>query len=171
MRQADNRIQFRASVRLLAFLARRAGQDDPVSPDIQAKTDLDTLQALMVAELRRITLTIGEARLLAELTEGRQPAAGTAMLYVECRHALIASELHTPAPGNQNASGINAEALLAKLERLGPAADFAICDALASWRARNLEPTPEGFTQAGLRINTSAMANQPRHAAPGATAA
>jgi hypothetical protein len=168
MRQADNRIQFRASVRLRAFLARRAGKDDPVSLDIQAKTDLDALQALISAELRRIPLTTWEAQLLAGLIDGRQPTAGTAVLYVECRDALATAEPHAPGPGHQNAG---AGALLAKLERLGPAADFALCDALASWRARNLEPTAEGFTQAGLRISAGAAASLPGHPVPGATAA
>jgi hypothetical protein len=171
MRRADNRIQFRASDRLRAFLARRAGQDDPVSPDIQAKTDLDALQALISAELRRIPLTTWEAQLLAGLVDGRQPTPGTAVLYVECRDALAAAEPHAPGPGHQNAGGITAGALLAKLERLGPAADFALCDALASWRARNLEPTAEGFTQAGLRISAGAAASLPGHLVPGATAA
>jgi hypothetical protein len=162
MRQADNRIQFRASPRVMAFLERRAGEHDMSSRHIQASADVDTLQALIAAELRRIPLSVSEALFLADLVDGRQPAPGTAMLYVEGRHALGVARADMAVPGAQSGQA-DIAALLGKLERLGPAADFALCDALASWKARDLKPTAEGFAQAGLRITS---ATRPRTVRP-----
>ena len=163
----DDRLQFRPGSALLASLELRARQHGLSSPDIQAKTDLGTLQALLDAELRRIPLTVAEALFLADLVDGRQPVAGAPMLYAECRHALGDPRMGT---GRQPQGALNPEALLARLERLGPAADFALCEALAGWRASQLDPTAEGLTQAGLRV-TNAAASHPGETAAGETAA
>jgi hypothetical protein len=153
MTRPDDRIQFRPGAAMLASLACRASLHDLSSPDVQAKADLDTMQKLTAAELRRITLTVAEAVFLASLVEGRHPVPGTPMLYLECRHALSDTRADTDGAGT-----INGGALLARLERLGPAADFFLCDALAGWQARKLDATAEGFTQAGLRIEATAAA-------------
>ena len=170
MRHVDNRIQFRASPRMLAFLERRGGGHDIRSRHTQASADVDTLQALIAAELRRIPLSVGEALLLADLVDGRLPAPGTAMLYVECRDALSIAGPEMAGPSARSGAAVDIAALLAKLERLGPAADFALCDALAAWRARGLEPTREGFAQAGLRITPASARPRPARTKPGAAA-
>ncbi len=74
--------------------------------------------------------------------------------YAECRQAFqLAREIAEQTPSGQWWS-ISEDALLAKLERLGPAADLALEDAIARWHAHHFDATPDGFAKAGLRIIT-----------------
>lgn len=63
--------------------------------------------------------------------------------------------------------GISEEILLAKLQRLGPAADLALEDAIARWHASRLEATLEGFGRAGLRIISPPPGHPGEHARDG----
>ena len=151
MSRPDNRVQFRRSKAITAFLERRGPADDAPSQAIRARDDLLALDALLAAELQDMPLATAEAAFLADVVNGRWPKPGRAGLYIECRRAL-----HRPGL-TAAAQPFDPTVLLAKLELLGPAADFAISEALAIWRARGLLPTAGGFRQAGLRIDDRGM--------------
>lgn len=147
MRRLDNRVQFRLTEAIATFLARRGPGDDVPSADLRARDDLLALQGLLSAELQQVRLTSAEAAFLADVVDGRWPKPGPVVLHSECRRALR-------RPGRApDAHSFDQALLLAKLEPLGPAADFALCEALAIWAARRLPPTTDGFSQAGLRID------------------
>jgi len=115
----------------------------------EARDELGTWRAVMAGELARVRLTLGEARLLADALAGQQPAHGATraaepVCYARC-HDLL-----TRGTGDQYE--ITEDRLLAKLQLLGPAADIALEDAFARWRAVGGDPTRDGFTRAGLLI-------------------
>lgn len=147
MSRLDNRVQFRLTEAIAAFLARRRPGDDATSADLRARDDLLDLQALLAAELQEVRVTTAEAVFLADVVAGRWPKAGTVVLHGECLRALR-------RPGRPaTVHAVDPVMLLAKLEPLGPATDFALCEALAIWVARGLPPTTDGFSQAGLHID------------------
>ena len=127
------------------------------SADLQARAEIEIWRAVMAAELRRIPLTFAEASCLAGILKGHRPTRGPVsasigVCYAECEQAFrLAREIADQGPAG-TWRGISEEVLLAKLQRLGPAADLALEDAIARWHHHRFEATPEGFEQAGLRI-------------------
>lgn len=154
--RAETRIQFRAGDQLFAFLALRALRMGTSSADLQARAEIEIWRAVMAAELRRIPLTVAEASSLAGILKGHRPTCGPVsasigVCYAECEQAFrLAREIADQGPAGM--WGISGEMLLAKLQRLGPAADLALEDAIARWHDHRFEATPDGFGQAGLRI-------------------
>lgn len=155
----ETRIQFRAGDPLFAFLALRSLRMGTASADLQARAEIEIWRSVMAAELRRIPLTLAEASCLAGILKGhpltRGPvSASIPVCYAECRQAFelardIAGETDS---GQWWGKAFSEDALLAKLQRLGPAADVALEDAIAYWHHRQFDPTPDGFARAGLRI-------------------
>lgn len=150
------RIQFRAG-ELFAFLALRAVRMGTPSADLQARTEIEIWREVMAAELRRIPLTLAEASCLAGILKGHPPSrrlvsASIGICYAECEQAFrLAREIPGQAP-SARWRGVSEDVLLARLQRLGPAADLALEDAIARWHTQRFEATPEGFERAGLRI-------------------
>lgn len=156
--RTETRIQYRAGDQLFAFLALRAIRMGTSTPDIQARVEVEIWRAVMAAELRRIPLTLAEATCLAGILKGHPPSRGPVsssipVCYAECQQAF---EMATETPGETPYGaryGVSEATLLAKLRRLGPAADLALEDAVARWHAHpDHDPGPDGFAQAGLRI-------------------
>ncbi len=157
--RTETRIQFRAGDQLFAFLALRAMRMDTSSPDIQARVEIEIWRSVMAAELRRIPLTLAEASCLAGILKGHPPARGPVsssigVCYAECQQAFQLATDIAEQTGYGKWWGISEGTLLAKLQRLGPAADLALADAIARWHAHRFAATPEGFAEAGLRIIT-----------------
>jgi hypothetical protein len=155
--RVETRIQFRAGDKLFAFLALRAARTGTPSADLQARAEIEIWREVMATELRRIPLTLGEASCLAGILKGHRPSRGPVsasigICYAECEQAFrLAREIADQAPAG-TWWGISEDVLLAKLQRLGPAADLALEDAIARWHDRHFEATADGFGQAGLRI-------------------
>jgi hypothetical protein len=153
----ETRIQFRAGDRLFAFLAPRSLRMGTRSADLQARTEIEIWRDVMRAELRTIPLTVAEASCLAAVLKGHSPSrhpspSALGICYAECEQVFrLAQDL--PA-GSQPWPGVSQDTLLAKLRRLGPAADLALEDAIADWHAphRKGTATADGFTEVGLRI-------------------
>ena len=154
---AGYRVQFRASAQLHAFLVLRAIRAGSI--DLQARAELETWRAVLAAERRRIRLTLAEASCVADVLSGHLITHGTVLMaggagvcYAECHDAFRLSR-EAGEPGYGAKWGISEDELLAKLQRLGPAADLALEDAIARWWGRkHPEPTVEGFAEVGLRV-------------------
>jgi hypothetical protein len=153
----ETRIQFRAGDQLFAFLAGRSLRMGTRSADLQARAEIETWRDVMAAELRRVPLTVGEANCLASILKGHRPSSGPAsasigVCYAEAEQAFhLAREIAERAPAGKW-WGIDEDALLDRLRRLGPAADLALQDAIAHWHGRRFDATAGGFEAAGLRI-------------------
>ncbi len=155
--RVETRIQFRASDQLSAFLDDRAALMGMPSADLQARAEIETWRDVMAAELRRILLTLAEASCLASILKGHKPTRGPVSAsigtcYAEADQAFRLTREVTERGATGKWWGISEDVLLAKLRRLGPAADRALEDAFARWHERHYEATPEGFERAGLRI-------------------
>jgi hypothetical protein len=153
----ETRIQFRAGGRLFAFLSLRALRMGTRSADLQARTEIEIWRDVMRAELRTIPLTVAEASCLAGILKDHSPSRHPSpsvlgICYAECEQAFQLA--HDIPGGGQPWPDVNQDTLLAKLRRLGPAADLALEDAIADWHAphRKGTATADGFTEVGLRI-------------------
>jgi hypothetical protein len=153
----ETRIQFRAGGQLFAFLGLRSLRMGTPSPDLQARAEIEIWREVMTAELRRIPLTLAEASCLADVLKGHRPSRGPVsasigICYAECEQAFrLAQEIADQTPAGPW-WGVREEVLLAKLQRLGPAADLALEDAIARWHDHHFDATLEGFERAGLRM-------------------
>lgn len=146
----DNRIQVRLDDDLAGWLRQRADMSRTGrSMDMQAREDLGLLREVIETELRRIRLTLQQARCLADVLNGTiiDSAVGTSLglAYAECYDAFRLAREGSPAPdlssyGAKHApDGTDPEKweqdLLVLLGRLGPAADYALRFAIARWWA------------------------------------
>jgi hypothetical protein len=155
---ADSRVHVRLGEEMIGWLTSRAGRMHAGSPHQQARAELGLWRAVLEAELRRLRLTLPQARCVADVLGGTvldaAIAAGAGLAYGECFDAF---RLARTGPGGEAASygakhGIKEEELLTYLAGLGPAADHALRDAIARWWAAGADDTVAGFTATGLRI-------------------
>lgn len=169
----DGRVQFR-DVELAGWLRdrakrmpftrdRRSTDGSPVNG--QAKAELTLWRMALEAELGRIRITLAQASCIADvLNVGVLEAALGAPLglaYAECYDAFRFARTG-PAPdvssygakwGPEDGDPAKWEQeLLELLGALGPAADFALRDAISRWWKSDGEPTVEGFAAVGLRV-------------------
>ena len=119
---------------------------DTSSLDIQARVEMEIWRAVMAAELRRIPLTLAEASCLAAILEGHPPARGPVSssigtCYAECHQAFHLARETPGEPTYAARWGVSEGTLLARLQRLGPAADLALEDAIARWHGDHSDPT------------------------------
>lgn len=166
----ETRIQYRAGEQLFAFLVRRAIRMGTSSPDLQARAEVEIWRAVMAAELRRIPLTLAEATCLASILQGHRPSRGPVsasipICYAECHQAFQLARENADETQSGRRWGVSEDMLLGKLQRLGAATDLALEDAIARWHADRLDPTPEGFARAGLRIVASPPNSAPHNQA------
>lgn len=159
----DALIQFRADSALDEWLARRAtlmhNGGTPASGNVQARLELGLWKATLDLELRRIRLTLPQARVVAavcntwslDATIGAGPGLVFAEVYDAFRIAREKDHLGISSYGAQY--GIDEQALLDYLGSLGPAADAALRDAITRWwEDDGREDTVAGFEKVGLRV-------------------
>lgn len=135
--------------------------DDP--PAATAATLLRAMRHAHTAELRRIPLTVPEADVLAAIL-GNDLQLGSAVgsrTFHQVSDALdLAHQLGPDTLTYANQFGVDEDALLTKLRRLGPSADLALRIAIAlSWDYRPeadvrnaIKNTIEAYRNAGLTI-------------------
>ena len=167
----DNRLQVRIDGNLAAWLATRAGLmhngGSPDSPALQARIELGLWQSVLHLELRRIRLTLPQARVIAAVCNGwlldAAIAGGPGLVFAECYDAFrIAREKDSLGISSYAAQyGIDEQALLDYLGSLGPAADAALRDAIVRWWEDDREDTVEGFDKVGLRVTDVDAAGEP----------
>lgn len=149
------RIQVRVSPEAGAWLGDRAGRMQTGSHHEQARAELAMWRDALAAELRRIRLTRAQASCLADVLNGTliQPGIGR-LVYAEVADAFMLAN-DGPVPGYSSYGkkwGIDEQALLEYLLRLGPTADHALLDAFSRWWALDGEATVEGFAEVGLMV-------------------
>lgn len=132
-------IQFYAAAGLrVALEARvdrvaRAEKRDSVGLGMVAMRDLERYYALLSAELARIDLSVGEAMLLCDVLNGSaQHNNMTPPLTAEVEDAFEDRDAEG-RPLLANKWDIDPDRLLAKLRRLGPAATWAVVEAVERW--------------------------------------
>ncbi|MFF7115463.1 hypothetical protein ACFY91_24575 [Streptomyces albogriseolus] len=158
---AEGRISTRLSGELAEWLEDRTDRMMTGSPDIQARQELGMWRGALAAELRRIRLTVDQANCLADVMNGTiLDAALSGSVPIVFFNASDAFQLarETPFPGESSYGkkwGINEDALLDYLRRLGPTADHALHDAISRWWKKNAEPTVEGWASVGLAVAPS----------------
>jgi len=157
---ANPRIQARLPEYLATWLTGRSELMGTGSHNQQAVMELGLWQTALEHELRRIRLTLPQARAIAAVCNDRTlaptiTASGPGQVFAACYDAFrIARErTHLPDMSSYAAQfGIDEQALLDYLGSLGPAADAALRDALARWWRDDHEDTVEGFARVGLRV-------------------
>jgi hypothetical protein len=165
----DNRLQVRIDDNLTEWLARRAflmhNGGDPDSPAVQARIELGLWKAALDLELRRIRLTLPQARVIIAvcntLTLDAAIGAGPGLVYAACYDAFrIAREKDRLGISSYAAQyGIDEQELLDYLGGLGPAADAALRDAITRWwEDDGREDTVDGFGKVGLRVTDTETA-------------
>lgn len=157
----DNRITFRASEDLREWLGQRAERSYTGSPHVQAQNELDTWRTVLRVELRRIPLTLGEACAIADVFKGHAPTAGVVptnigTIYAGCYEEFTMAREGGPVPEVSSYGRkweIDEEALLSKLQKLGPAADLALEDAIGRWwQDPDSDQSQAAFEKVGIRI-------------------
>lgn len=169
---AEGRIQTRISEALETWLAARARRFRTRSVDQQARIELELWNAALTAELRRIRLTLPQARCIAavlgEPVLDDRMAIGPGVVYAQCYDAfrLARTGPGGAGPGGPLSSyaqqfGIDEQALLTYLAALGPVADHALRGAIARWWENDdQEDSVAGFAEAGLRVTDDQPAGE-----------
>lgn len=162
----DKRVQVRVDDSLADWLAERAARRATPggSISVQARLEIDTWRTVLRAELRRIRLTLSQACAIADVTQGWMDdglAVGS-LLAGEVQDAFRVARDSGPMPGLSSYGRKWAptdtdpdaweDRLVDYLNRLGPAADYALRDAMAAWWQHHLDPTIDGFAQVGLQV-------------------
>jgi hypothetical protein len=142
-----------------AWLTERSERMNTGSHNKQAVLELAMWRTALEIELRRIRLTLPQARCIAHVCDGSplEPALGLSigMVFGKCYDAFrLARQAQLPEQSSYAAKwGIDEQQLLDYLGSLGPAADHALLDAIARWwQQDNPEETVEGFAKVGLRV-------------------
>lgn len=168
---ANPRIQARLPGYLATWLTGRSELMGTGSYNQQAVMELGLWQVALEHELRRIRLTLPQARAIAAVCNDRTLAptitsSGPGEVFAACYHAFrIAREKnHLPDVSSYAAQfGIDEPALLDYLGGLGPTADAALRDGLARWwQQDDPEDTVEGFARVGLRVTDVETAEEAR---------
>ena len=155
---ANPRLQVRLANQLATWLDGRADRMHSGGRNQQAITELGLWKMALDAELRKIMLTVPQASCIADVLNDSllttSIAGSLPVVYAECAGAF-ATARDSPIPDDHAYGtkwGFDEQELLDYLRRLSPVADHALHDAITRWREQNLEPTVEGFAQAGLRV-------------------
>jgi len=157
---SDTTVHVRLDGETAAWLAGRADRMSTGSHHQQARTELGLWRTVLGAELRRIRLTLPQARCVADVLHGTLTnpavASGAGLAYAECYDAFRIARA-TPGGESYGAKhGVDEQELLDYLATLGPAADHALRDAIARWWAQpDPGDSPEGFAAAGLQVNNA----------------
>lgn len=157
MAEFNGHVNVRVGEQIAAWIADRAERAGNPSPSQQARDDLALLCGLFRAELGRIELTTGEASAVADvlnppLMDLGGPTFGR-VTFMEMAGAIGDARESGGEMSSYGAKhGFDEEELLGKLRRLGPAADYALRDAISRWWQGNLDATADGFAAVGLRI-------------------
>jgi Recombination endonuclease VII len=142
-------LQVRVDGALVRWLAERAALTETDSIHKRARVELERWQGVLAAELRRIQLTLSQARYIAKSLA--EPASGSypttcGQVWVKCHEAFCADRKAGRAPR------VDERRLLDYLAALGPAADLALQDAIGHLLTRCLEPDAHGFARVGLHV-------------------
>ncbi|MFJ5635083.1 hypothetical protein ACIQF5_20900 [Streptomyces goshikiensis] len=158
---AEGRISTRLSGDVAAWLEDRTDRMMTGSKDIQARIELGVWRNALMAELRRIRLTIDQANCLADVMNGTimdaALAGSTGIVFYNASDAFQLVH-ESPFPGESTYGtkwGIDEEPLLQYLRGLGPTADHALHDAISRWRTLEADPTVEGWARVGLTVSPS----------------
>jgi hypothetical protein len=150
---------------LAAWLDSRSERMHTGSRSRQAATELGLWQSALLLELRRIRLTLPQARTVAAVCSSwmldATVAGGPGLVFAECYDAFrIAREKDPLGVSSYGAQfGIDEQELLDYLGGLGPAADAALRDAITRWwEDDGREDTVEGFARVGLRVTDTETA-------------
>ena len=114
-----------------------------------AAAELGVFDTLLSQELRRIRLTLAEARALAAVVLGDvfDPYVTGPLLFADASDAFRLARQDDPLGGSISSYavsfGIDEAALLDKLLAYGPTADLALRDALSRWWSRSGERAAE----------------------------
>jgi hypothetical protein len=166
MTAVETRVQVRLDDELAGWLADRTTRMLTGSHNVQARLELDMWRATLRAELRRIRFTLAQASCLADLLNGVLIQPGISirpgMVYAEASDAFqIARDTPIPDHSSYGAKwGIDEQALLEYLARLGPAADHALLDAFSRWWDQDHDRSLDGFAAVGLTVVPDAETNQ-----------
>ena len=148
---------------LIAWLEGRAARASTgAGAGARARAELALWKDVLAEELRRQRWTLGEIGLVAELLHGSVPP--------DLIGTVVALEVLDGTSHVDNFYGdkwsVDEDALLGKLRRLGPAADLALLDAVARWRASET-PTHSvaGWAEVGVTVDLPTIAQPPTGAA------
>ncbi|MBQ1048488.1 hypothetical protein KBX50_08425 [Micromonospora sp. C51] len=154
----DDKVSTRVGPPTAQWLADRAARMHTGSVHLQVRAELELLQSLLSAELRRVRLTVEEASCIADVLNGLMLTSGVAVgagrVYAECYDAFRMAR-ETPLHGEPSYGskwGIDEDDLLRRLGDLGPTADYALRDAMSRWWEKGHEASVEGFAAVGLRV-------------------
>lgn len=143
---------------LAAWLDSRSERMATGSRSKQALYELALWHSSLDLELRRIRLTVPQARCIADVCNtwmlDTTTGVSIGLVYAECDDAF---RLAREAPGGISSygaqHGIDEKELLDYLARLSPVADHALRDAIARWwQDDGREDSVEGFARVGLRV-------------------
>ncbi len=136
----------------------------------QARAELALWRTVLAVELSRVRLTLRQASCVAVVLNGTMLGAsaaspgGLGLVFAECYDAFrLAREVGPGVMADAGSHGARwgpegcdpakwEQELLDYLGSLGPAADHALRDAVARWRAAGGDATAEGFAAVGLRV-------------------
>lgn len=160
MASSDTRLQVRLGEGLHAWLTDRAARYASPSRHEHGRAELGMWRDVMAAELRRIRLTLPQARCIAQVIDGPLLTPGVparlGMVYAEVYDAF---RIFEDSPTNDDEAfpldEDGRKELLDYLGRLGPAADMALYDAFSRWWASGGKATVEGFAKVGLTVIAS----------------
>ncbi|MFI9186881.1 hypothetical protein ACIGXG_32205 [Streptomyces goshikiensis] len=158
---AEGRISTRLSGDVTAWLEDRTERMMTGSKDIQARLELGVWRNALMAELRRIRLTVDQANCLADVMNGTTmdaALAGSAGIVFYSAADAFQLVHESPFPGESTYGakwGIDEEALLNYLRGLGPTADHSLHDAISRWWELKADPTVEGWARVGLTVAPS----------------
>lgn len=158
LRAAPTTVRLERHAAWLESRARRALTGQGIGS--RAATELDAWRGVLAAELARTAWTLDEATVLASIVAGSMLNEGIgSILAYEVLDALAPGEDRVNGTGVPRSYGVDVglplldeSALLAKVHRLGPAADAALRDALSRWWDEDQPSTVEGFGAVGIVV-------------------
>lgn len=150
-----NPVTFRPNADLAGWLEGRAERSfTPAGIGSRAHTELHLWRSVLEAELGQQRWTLTELAAIAAALNGALIADA-----VPVGIGHVAVELTDARRGREDewdagmAARFDGDQLLAKLVRLGPAADMALADAVSRWWAGSHEHSVEGWVAVGVRAD------------------
>lgn len=144
----DNRIQVRIPEGgdLDQWLTNRSERMLSGSVSVQARTELELWHIVIDGELRRLRMPLAWMNCIGDILNSSMLdstiGTDTGIIWHEAHDAF---RLATGISSYGAKWAINEKDLLDWLEKLGPAADHALRDAVSRWWETNQEPTKEGW--------------------------
>lgn len=135
---------------LVAWLDGRAARAETgAGTGARARAELRLWQDVLAAELGRQIWTLGEIGLVADVLSGS--------MLPDRVGAVVALQVLDGCSGLDNVHGqrwgVDEDALLGRLRRLGPAADLALLDAVSRWWASDTrDHSVSGWAEVGVLI-------------------